>query len=163
MTRPKRFATPHEKPAGTLREGRPEYVLTRDYIWWLGFKRSGLCYFGPQGFVYDKISYPWWARLLGCKPDGPGSDATPAHDLPYAGAPILRVDVKTGEVLGSFMPSREQADFHFREALAVFGVSLRRRRLFYASVDLGAQSAWDRPNDPSLLDVPEHIPLDLME
>lgn len=160
--KPKRFNQPALERTGTMRQGRPEFVLTRDFIWWLHYKRSGLCFFGSAGFLTDKLSIPSVARALGCRPDGIGWEASLPHDLGYNGAHLLRVDLETGQVLQTFKPGRGLVDSVFLDALPIFGASAARARLLYSAVDLFGRAAWARPDDPGLNAPPENIPLDLL-
>lgn len=155
-----RLVSPPLEPTGEQRYGRDTFRLTRDYIWWLHFKRSGLCLYGPKGFTTDKLSMPLFARLLGCRPDGAGWPAALPHDLGYHGAAVLRVDLDTGRVLESWMPTRAVVDGVFREALPLYGAGPFRARLLYWAVDLFGERAWRRAR--RVMPVPEFIPLDLL-
>lgn len=160
---PRRFTSSLLTATGTKRGCRPEFYYNRPWLWWLFYKRSGLCIYGPEGFVTDKMSIPSIARLMGCKPDGVGWEASGPHDLGYEGAPVLRVDVSTGEVLNHYRPKREEFDGLFYSMLIGWGGSeAYSRRLFHAVSAFGGR-AWARDNDPFVSSVPDRVPFDLME
>jgi hypothetical protein len=160
---PKRLRDlPRPVPSGNRVRGRDKAIIQAPVLWGLGDRMSGLIFYVPKGTEVDGFSHPWIARRLGFSPFGDGWPASVVHDAGYRGAKILKVDLDTGEVIGSVKPNKARVDVEFMLAAIAFGTPVWQARLFFNMTQMFGERGWNADHENLMPEPPAFVPIELL-